>query len=248
MLHHRLQGGRGLTVPNDNQGAWKHRAGTDFYPSSPSRSGGPGLEPSHSKETTLILIQGETRSTWFMCVWLLLESLRCQRRRKVWPTCRAKFTLTSKWWTRQSHWNTASILHPAPLAPLVRGCWGLGIGQEKSQQETSLRRNPELGLVINQSPAINKLPKSNDFFSRQVFLASDNKLTDSSCKKVLLKTVLEPAWTAVGTGPFRVMGVLHTLRERCLWGPGHCLVMQTLRSSSSWPLPFNRSEFHKGSL
>lgn len=113
----------------------------------------------------------------FWCVWLLVKWLRCQHRR-VWLTCWAKFTLTSKWWTRQSHWNTASIPHPAPFPPLVKGCWGLGLGQEKSQKETSLRRNPELGLVINHSPAVNKLTKSNDFLPRKT------TNSDSSCRKL----------------------------------------------------------------
>lgn len=117
-------------------GSWRHRAGIDFYPSR-SGSGGPGLDLSHSKETTLILIQGGTTSTWFMCVWLLLKSVRCQHRRRVWPTCRAEFTFTSKWWTRQSHRNTALILHPAPFAPLVTRRWGLGTGREEPARDRS---------------------------------------------------------------------------------------------------------------
>ena len=40
------------------------------------------------------------------------------------------------------------------------------MGQGMSRQETSLRRNPELELVIHQSPAINNLPESNYFLPR----------------------------------------------------------------------------------
>lgn len=68
--------------------------------------------------------------------------------------------------------------------------------QALSQQETSLRRNPELELSISQSPATNKLLESNNFLLRvigRVSLASDSKLTASHCKKVTLKNMLMPA-------------------------------------------------------